>query len=260
MKDTWTPIAIGAGFVVILVSMLIDGSNPVVLIKPAPIALVFGGTILAGTAGYLKSDIRDLKRILQVVFKSPLFDGEASIREFVRLSALVKSGGVLELDRAKEVSNDEFLSLGFSLVAGNKNSDDIRELLENEVETMSHRHRTGARIFQEIGGYAPTFGIIGTVIGLIHVLGSLSSPAAIGPAIASAFTATLWGVLSANVIFLPMSKKLKRINDLEVQYRQMQIEGIVALQRGEGQRDVRDRMQVYIAPSERFPDGKRSAA
>jgi flagellar motor component MotA len=89
--------------------MLLDGSNAIVLVKLAPIALVLSGTILAGAAGYLRSDIKDLKRILQVVFKSPPLDNEASIRELVRLAVLVKSGGDLELDRAQQGSDDAFL-------------------------------------------------------------------------------------------------------------------------------------------------------
>jgi len=127
------------------------------------------------------------------------------------------------------------------------------------VESMKERHHAGARIFADMGGYAPTFGIIGTVIGLIHVLGSLSSPNAIGPAIASAFTATLWGVLSANVIFLPLSKKLKHACDLEARYREMQIEGIIALQHGETSNGVRERMEAFLPPTER-DQSKRNAA
>jgi chemotaxis protein MotA len=97
------------------------------------------------------------------------------------------------------------------------------------------------------------------VIGLIHVLGSLSSPNAIGPAIASAFTATLWGVLSANVIFLPLSKKLKHASELEANFREMQLEGILALQHGETSNGMRERMQAFLPPAERVGD-KREAA
>lgn len=259
MKDNWTPAAIGLALVAVLVSMVLDGSSPAVLIKPAPIALVFGGTFLAGMAGYMKTDLKNFSALIKAVTKVPIFDGESTVNDFISYATLVRKNGVLELEKAAESLDDEFLKLGLGLLAGSKGSDELREILENEVETMKERRAAEARIFADMGGYAPTFGIIGTVIGLIHVLGSLSSPNAIGPAIASAFTATLWGVLSANVMFLPLSKKLKHAGDLEARYREMQIEGILALQHGETTNGMRERMRAFLPPAER-DQAKKNAA
>ncbi len=259
MRDNWTPTAIGLAMFAILVSMILDGSSPAVLIKPAPIALVFGGTFLAGMAGYMKTDLKNFSGLIKVAAKVPIFDGEATVKEFITYASIMRKSGVLELEKAASKIEDKFLKLGLGLLAGSKGSEELREILETEVESMKDRHHAGARIFADMGGYAPTFGIIGTVIGLIHVLGSLSSPNAIGPAIASAFTATLWGVLSANVMFLPLSKKLKHASDLEAQYREMQIEGILALQHGETSNGVRERMEAFLPPLERDRP-KRDAA
>lgn len=259
MKDNWTPAAIGLALFFILLSMILDGSSPIVLIKPAPIALVFGGTFLAGMAGYMKTDLKNFSALIKIATKVPIFDGESTVKEFISYAAIMRKSGVLELEKAAAKIDDDFLKLGLGLLAGSKGSEELREILDNEVESMKERHHAGARIFADMGGYAPTFGIIGTVIGLIHVLGSLSSPNAIGPAIASAFTATLWGVLSANVIFLPLSKKLKHACDLEARYREMQIEGIIALQHGETSNGVRERMEAFLPPTER-DQSKRNAA
>jgi chemotaxis protein MotA len=111
-----------------------------------------------------------------------------------------------------------------------------------------------------MGGFAPTLGIIGTVIGLVHVLANLNDPASLGPAIASAFTATLWGVMSANVIWLPISNKLKRCSDLEMQIKKMEVEGLLAIQNGASSRFVRTRMESFLGPAARHKDDKGAAA
>jgi chemotaxis protein MotA len=115
---------------------------------------------------------------------------------------------------------------------------------------MKARHKIGAKYFADMAGFAPTMGIIGTVMGLLHVLQNLSTPATLGPMIAAAFTATLWGVMQANVFWLPLSNKLKRTSEVEVRRMELLLEGILAIQAGANPRVVEQRLLSYLSPSE----------
>ena len=260
MKDTWTSMAIGGGLVCVFLAMILDGSSPAVLIKPAPLILVLGGTFFAGTAGYLKSDLKRVKPILLRATRGDAYDMEIAIQEMARLAAVAKSQGIMALDKETSSIEDPFLRRGVELAVDGVNSEEILEVLENDIQATRERHRMGAKVFSDMGGFAPTMGIIGTVMGLVHVLGNLSSPESLGPAIGSAFTATLWGVLSANVVWLPISNKLKRSSEVEVQIKQMELEGLLAIQAGASSRFVRTRMESFLAPEIRGKADEKGAA
>jgi len=260
VKDTWTPIAIGGALACVLVAMILDGSSPTVLLKPAPLILVFGGTFFAGAAGYMRSDLKGMKPILMRATKGDVFDMEVAIWEMVRLAQIAKSSGMIALDKEANKLDDPFLKRGIELAVDGTNSEEILDVLEHDITSTQSRHRMGAKLFADMGGFAPTLGIIGTVMGLVHVLGNLSDPASLGPAIGSAFTATLWGVLSANLIWIPISNKLKRSSDIEVQIKQMEIEGLLAIQNGASSRFVRTRMESFLAPEARNNVAEKGAA
>lgn len=260
MKDTWTTMAIAGGLACVFVAMFLDGSSPTVLIKPSPLILVFGGTFFAATAGYMKTDLKGIKLILKRATKGDAYDLEQAIQEMARLAGIAKTSGIMALDKETKSIEDPFLRRGVELSVDGVNSEEIVEVLENDIESTAARHRMGAKVFADMGGFAPTLGIIGTVMGLVHVLGNLSSPQSLGPAIGSAFTATLWGVLSANLIWLPISNKLKRSSDVEVQIKQMELAGLLAIQSGASSRLVRTRMESFLAPSQRNRRDERGAA
>ena len=261
MKDTWTSMAIGGALMCVLVAMVLDGSSPAVLIKPAPLLLVFGGTFFAATAGYMKSDLKGIKPKLLRATKGDAYDMEVAIQEMSRLAGIAKNSGIIALDKETHSIADPFLRRGIELAVDGTNSEEILDVLENDIASTEARHRMGAKVFADMGGFAPTLGIIGTVMGLVHVLGNLSDPQSLGPAIGSAFTATLWGVLTANLVWLPISNKLKRASDLEVQIKKMEIEGLLAIQNGASSRFVRTRMESFLAPEMRNrPDEKGAAA
>jgi chemotaxis protein MotA len=130
----------------------------------------------------------------------------------------------------------------------------VREILENEIDGMIGRHHAAVSPFEKAGGFAPTMGIIGTVMGLVHVLENLDAPATLGPAISGAFIATLYGVGSANVIFLPTANKLKSMSAEEIELRSMTLEGILSIQAGDNPRVVADKLLSFIPPSERTGD------
>lgn len=260
MKDNWTLIAIVGALACVAVAMVLDGGNPAILLKPAPIILVFGGTFFAATAGYMKADLKGIKPIFKQATKASVYDVEVTIQEMARLAGIAKQSGVLALEKEAKSVENSFLRRGLELAADGTNSEEIREVLETEIASTEARHRIGAKVFADMGGFSPTLGIIGTVLGLVHVLGNLSNPASLGPAIGSAFTATLWGVLTANLIWLPISNKLKHTNELESQMKYMVIEGLLAIQSGATSRFVRTRMEAFLSPTGRDAREKGNAA
>jgi chemotaxis protein MotA len=130
-------------------------------------------------------------------------------------------------------------------------SEMVREIMETEIASLQERHKVGERLFASMGGFAPTLGIIGTVMGLIHMLSGATDASKIGPAVASAFTATLYGVALANLVFLPISAKLKARTTEEIVAYDMMLEGILSIQAGDNPRMVEQKMLAYIAPKDR---------
>jgi chemotaxis protein MotA len=130
-------------------------------------------------------------------------------------------------------------------------SDLVRTIMQSELDGMIGRHRANAKFFATAGGFAPTLGILGTVLSLVHVLENLSSPRTLGHAIAGAFLATLYGVGSANIIFLPVANKLKDLSNDEVLYRELLLEGVLSIQAGENPRILADRLATFLSPGER---------
>jgi len=257
--DRMTPIAVGGALAMILVSMSMDGSNPAVLFKPAPMLLVFGGSFLAASAGFLKSDVKSVQAIFKQAIGSPEHSPAEDIETMVHLAEMARREGLLALDKAAQEKEDPFFRKAVQLTADGNDPEDIQDIMEGEISSLKERHKVGAKFFGDLGGFAPTLGILGTVIGLIHVLGSLNDPDSLGPAIASAFTATLWGVGSANLFWLPISNKLKRASELEIHSKRMILEGLLAVQAGNSPRMVMDRLQSYLPPKERVSRDGRSS-
>lgn len=249
--DRLTPMAIGGALGAVFLAMMMDGSNPAVLFKPAPLVLVFGGTAAASCAGFMMRDVKTLSAIAKSAFGVPEDSADEDVAQLVRLAEMARRDGLLALDKASEGIEDPFFRKGLEMTADGVDPEEIEAILEGDISAMKERHKMGAKFFSDMGGFSPTLGIIGTVVGLIHVLANLSNPNAIGPAIGSAFTATLWGVLLANVLWLPLSNKLKRATELEVHHKRMLLEGLLAIQAGSSPRLIHTRLQSYLAPKER---------
>jgi chemotaxis protein MotA len=257
--DRLTPIACGAALFAIIFSMVIEGSSPAVLFKPAPLILVFGGTFMASAAGFMKSDMKSIKAVLMQAIGTPEASPTESIAKIVSLAEVARKEGILSLEKAAGEIDDPFFRKGLEMTVDGVDPEEIEDILEGEIEQLRERHRMGAKFFQDMGGFSPTLGIIGTVVGLIHVLGNLNDPNSIGAAIGSAFTATLWGVLAANIFWLPISNKLKRASELEVTSKRMIVEGLLAVQAGNSPRMIQARLQAFV-PKGTPAEGSQEAA
>lgn len=260
MKDRLTLFAILGALGAIFVSMFLEGSNPMVLLAPAPLILVFGGTLAASMAGFLRSDLKSFKLVFKKAVSGAPDSPDNDIARLVTLAEVARREGLLALEKAAADVEDPFFRRGVEMVVDGNDPEEIRDILDSEIAALRDRHKAGAKFFSDMGGFAPTLGILGTVIGLIHVLANLSNPSVLGPAIAEAFTATLWGVLSANIFWLPISNKLKRSSDVEVKGRRLILDGILAIQAGNSPRMVQAKLQSYLAPKDRGDTRQEKAA
>ena len=167
--------------------------------------------------------------------------------------------GLLSLEQAAESVEDPFLQRALRNIADGTDNEELRNLLEDEIATRVARDRIASKFYMSLGGYAPTVGIIGTVVSLTHVLENLSEPDTLGPMIAAAFVATLWGLLSANFIWLPIGMRLKRLSDLDVERLTLLMEGSLAIQAGSQPRLLGERLRAMVpAAPERRKRGKKN--
>lgn len=247
-----TPAGIVVALVAIVMSMILDHGKPAALVNIPAMLLVFGGTIGVTVAGSTGRDAKSLPKLVKTALKPPkLPDARSTIDSLVALAREARRSGLVEMEKMAKDSGDPFLSQGIELIASSSDPEQVRELLGAEIEGMQARHKRGAKLFSDMGGFGPTLGILGTVIGLVHVLGNLSKPSTLGPAIATAFIATLWGVLSANVFWIPIGNRLRRLSEAETEYRNLIVEGLLSIQAGQSTNAVRDRLASYLAPGER---------
>ncbi|MHB1065096.1 MAG: motility protein A [Georgenia sp.] len=239
-------VALGA----VLLSMTLEGTAVTSILLPGPMIIVFGGTLGAGLAGgMLKDAIFAFKQLPRAFTSKAPKQGE-TIPVIVELSNRARREGLLALEDAARDIEDPFLKDGLTAAIDGTDPEDLRTLLEDRIDTKRSQDRVGAKFFTSLGGYAPTIGIIGTVVSLVHVLEQLEDPSTLGPLIAAAFVATLWGILSANMIWLPIGSRLKRLSDLECAQMEVTLEGLLALQSGANPRLVGERLRSLVPASE----------
>ena len=244
--DPPTLIGIGIALVAILGSMLLEGGDPMSIILLPPILLVLGGTIGAGMAGGIMRDTIGLIPLFKRALLMPKIDSTALIDTMVKLADRARRDGMLALEDEVRHVPDPFLRKGLELAVDGVDSEELRDILEAEIDTKRRHDKVGAKLFTDMGGFAPTIGIIGTVIGLIHVLENLADPTHLGELIAGAFVATLFGVLTANIFWLPLGNRLKRISELEAEQMQLAVEGVLAIQAGSNPRLVAQKLRSMV--------------
>jgi len=249
-------VAIGA----ILSAIFLEGSTPMSVVLPAPMILVFVtsfGVTLAG--GTLKDGMAALKAIPSVFTRKPR-SAEESVDILVSLAEQARRDGLLALEEQSRTIENEFLKSGLRAAIDGTDPDDLREMLEDNIATKRIEDRVAVKFFEDMGGYAPTIGIIGTVISLVHVLENLSDPSTLGHMIAAAFVATLWGIASANVMWFPIANRLKRLSNLECEEMEIVLEGLLAVQSGANPRSVGERLRSLIPQTSKKAAGKLKEA
>jgi len=247
-------IGVVLALVAIVGSVTLEGGNIAAIALPAPMLLVFGGTIGAAIAGGILRDAKSLPKEMIRAFKSKTPSPDLAVQTLVRLAGKARREGLLALESEAAEIDDAFLRKGLQLAIDGTDAEEVAIILSTEVETKRSTDKAAAKLFSDMGGYAPTIGIIGTVLGLVKVLGHLGSPTELGAEIASAFVATLWGVMSANVFWLPLASRLKRVSQTECEQMELVIEGILAIQAGANPRLIEQKLQSLLPAGAAKPE------
>jgi chemotaxis protein MotA len=247
-----TPIGIIVAFVGIIGAMVLEGSSPVELVTaPAPIVLVFLGTLGASMASSNMSDVGSNFKAAIKAMKGSKTDPAAVVEELVGFADTARREGLLALEEKVKAVEDEFLKRALEQVIDGSDPEAVEDTLHAEVDALKKRHAVAQKFWGDAGAFAPTIGIIGTVIGLMHVMTELQHPEKLGPLIAGAFLATLWALLVTNVFFLPISNHLKRMTAVEVAYKELIIQGVLSIQAGASPRSLGDRLKSSLSPKVR---------
>ncbi len=248
----WTTIVgLILGFGAMMVSNILEGGSPASLINAPAAVIVFGGTIGVSFVAFPPRTVLGLPKTIMQIFKHKLPDPGKMISLMVELADKARRQGLLSLEEEESKLSDPFLRKGLQLVVDGTDAETVRELLNTEITRMSQRHASAYSILEAMGGYAPTMGIIGTVQGLVAVLSHAEDPSEMAASIATAFLATLYGVATANLLWLPLASKLKQANEEEVLMRHIIAEGVLAIQEGDNPRVVRTKLESSLPPKER---------
>jgi len=234
------------GLLAIVGGQLLEGGHISSLAQPTALLIVCGGTL---GAVLLQSPIKIFKQgmsMVKWVWVTPAVDYKRLIDQVVAWSAVSRREGLLALETHLNQQKDPFVKKGLQLLVDGADPERLRELLEVEISSYEEEMRLAAKIWEAAGGYSPTIGILGAVMGLIHVMENLSDPAKLGAGIATAFVATIYGVGLANLVYLPMANKLKYHIGRMVTAKEMVVDGLVGIAVGDNPRIIESRLRGYI--------------
>lgn len=244
--DRASLIGIILGISAIAGGSIAEGGRLSTILQPTAAVIVFGGTLGATLLSISFSDVMKAVSSLKDVFSDKRMDAEMIISSLVKYSIVARRKGLIALEDEISEIDDDFLRDAMRLAINGMGVKMLRETLEQNNITYGEGKKRIAKVFETAGGFAPTIGIIGAVIGLIHVMENLSDPSKLGSGIAVAFVATVYGVGSANLILLPISKKLINRLSHETARREMIIEGVVGIQSGINPYDLEEKLRVFI--------------
>jgi len=244
--DVLSIFGIIVAFMAIVGGNFIEGGHLSSLLQFTAFIIVIGGTLGAVLLQSPLSIFMQAAKMGAWVFVPPSQKLEQQLEELVEWSRIARREGLLGLERIAEDLGVEFSRKGLQMVVDGSEPDSVRKILELDLDIYEQKLMHGAKVYEAAGGYAPTIGIIGAVMGLIHVMENLADPSKLGAGIAVAFVATIYGVGSANLLFLPIASKLKTIVHLQVTGREMIIEGLASIADGENPKSIESRLQSYL--------------
>ena len=254
--DITTIFGLLLGVSAVVIAFLMEGGHiSSVLQAPAMIIVIFG-TLGASIVTTSFSQLTSLPKLIKVILFEKKLDPQELIDLIYELSQKSRKNGLLSLEKELDNIKDPFLKKAIQLAIDGFETNKIREILEIEMSYIEERHKVGATFFQKLGGFSPTLGIIGTVLGLIHALANMASSESMAQSIATAFIATLWGVALANLIYLPIADKLKAKHQHEALYLEIISEGVISLAMGDNPRVIRMKLLSFLLPDKRPPEDR----
>jgi chemotaxis protein MotA len=243
------------GFVIslgaLLAFMILEGADPMSLLFLPAIVLVIFATFGAALSSFTMTDLKKMPAWFKMgTMPAKVPPASDQIATLVSLAEKARKEGLLALEAQVKDIDDPFLKRGLQMGIDGTDPEELRAVLEGEITAKKAEDKVAAKFFNAMGGYAPTIGIVGCIVGLINVMGNLSDPESLGPMIAAAFVATLWGVMAANFWFLPMGAKILRVSELQAAQMELLVEGITEIQAGTSPRAVRQKLTALVPPSE----------
>lgn len=254
MKKNMVPligIVVGTGLLI----WSITSGGPFAAFLDAPsLAITLGGSFCALLVSFPLSDLKKMPTILKKLLFSQDTNEEELINTIIEISKKSRSQGILAIENDIKELDNEMLVYGLEMVVDGSDAEDIREIMEIKAENIEKRHSIGQNIFNKWGELAPGFGMLGTLIGLIIMLGQLTDPSTIGSGMATALITTFYGSFLANMIFLPIATNLKMQTEAEMQFCEMTIEGVLSIQAGQNPRVIEQKLKSYLADSKNGVD------
>ncbi|MWC30568.1 flagellar motor protein [Paenibacillus sp. MMS18-CY102] len=251
--DLTTIIGIAAGLVALIGGFLLEGGQIGGLLQLTAAIIVFGGTFAAVAVSFPYSKLKQLPAALRFAFTKQTQKPEEVIDQLVDMAMVARREGVLALERSLPELDNVYMRDGLQMVIDGTDPELTKNILALEIDSAERKWEQQAKMLESAGGYAPTMGIIGTVMGLIRVLSNLSDPSSLGHSIAVAFTATLYGVASANIVYLPLGTKIKAQAAEQTLLMELILEGILSVQAGENPQLIRKKLSalLQLEPGER---------
>ncbi|MCB9881118.1 MAG: motility protein A [Planctomycetes bacterium] len=250
--DRGTFLGVILGFAIVMISIAAGGELLPFLHLPS-LLLVLGGATAAVVVNFPLPRVFEMTRVVRKSFLYPLPDHRTEVERLVRFAQVARREGLLALEEHLEQVDDPFLVKGIRLVVDGFPAETVRDIMIVEMEHQRLRHAEGKRVIEAYATYCPAFGMVGTLIGLVHMLRVLQNPNQIGSGMAMALITTLYGALLANLVFLPIAGKLEARNREEMFLREIMLEGILAIQAGDKPLVIREKLKSFIAPAEREP-------
>ena len=246
--DLSTVIGIVLGFVIIVIG--ITPTKIMNFVDPGSVFLTIGGTICGVMASFPFSHFAKMGKHMKIMIQGKRYDYQALIDQLVEMAQLARQNGLLSLEEKANEIEDLFFKQGLMLVVDAAEEDEIRSRLENELDAIADRHDSGVAIYEKASSYAPAFGMIGTLVGLVNMLKSMNldsgGASTLGEDMSVALVTTFYGCILANLIFSPMAKKLRIRNDEEMRYRQIMVEGIMSIQAGDNPKFLKEKLASYL--------------
>ncbi|WP_373898325.1 motility protein A [Haloimpatiens sp. FM7315] len=254
--DIMTTVGLSVGVICVIYGIMVGGQGDIaqklkIFFDLSSIFITVGGSICALLINYPLSELKKIFKVSMAAFKEDSMNSADIISKFINLSRKARREGLLSLEDSIAELQDDFLKKGLQMVVDGIEPETIKEVMELEMDEMERRHRKAADVFKAWAAYAPAFGMIGTLIGLVQMLANLSDSANLASGMAKALITTFYGSLIANLYCNPMAANLNYKTDIEVSNKEMMLEGILAIQSGVNPRIVQEKLISYLSPEDR---------
>lgn len=244
--DIFTLLGMILAFVCVVYGVVSGGGQVQYIWDVASVIVTIGGTICVMFIGFKLSELINLGKVYGIAFKTKSYDTVAGIKTIIDLANVARKEGLLALEEVVKGIDEPFLQKGILLIVDGTDAELVKGIMEAEIGSLEGRHQSAVGVIEAMASYAPAFGMIGTLLGLIAMLKNLSDPSALGPGMAVALVTTLYGSLIANVFCNPIAQKLKGHSAAEVMYKEIMLEGMLSIQAGENPRIIEEKLFSFL--------------